>query len=669
MRIMHVALGGCLKAPPVTYGLTEDTGGHIAYVLGAAEAQSRQPGVEHVEIVTRRFEDLALGPDYALPREDWAERLTITRLSSDSAAYLSKEALVAELPSFTRALVAHVGGMDRKPDLIHAHFADAAQAGLAVRRAFGTPVVYTAHSLAIDKRDACGTSPGLSRRILREKDAICRADAIVASSRDEAERQIMLYPGARAACIHRIAPGVAPVPDALDTGRAEALLAPFLRDPSKPLILAIARPVEKKNLAALVDIFAAAGLADRANLAIVAGLREGVDAGDAETLAVHRDVLAAVDRHDLYGSVAYPKSHAPSDVPALYRLAERGRGVFVNPALTEPYGLTLLEAAAAGLPVVATSHGGPGDIVTMLGHGRVADPSDAAAFGGAIATLLSEPGAWEEAASNARARTATLCSWDRYAQRTLRLARRITSPAPRSRRPAAMLMSDIDNTLTGDRAAAIRFRDWHDGPRGHLFAVATGRSITEARRVLDEWDLPEPELFVTSVGTEIYARGRDGRLSEDLAWSAHLDDGWRPDALRALLARLGLAPQNPIEFRRHKLSYLAPAAAARAATDAIAEAGLRARVVHSHDRLLDVIPSRGGKGAALRWVAARLGVPLSGCIAAGDSGNDIDLFERAPRAIAVANHSQELRPALGRPGIYVARARHADGVLEGLAAA
>jgi hypothetical protein len=33
--------------------------------------------------------------------------------------------------------------------------------------------------------------------------------------------------------------------------------------------------------------------------------------------------------------------------------------VFINPALVEPFGLTLIEAAAHGLPVVATANGGP----------------------------------------------------------------------------------------------------------------------------------------------------------------------------------------------------------------------------------------------------------------------------------------------------------------------
>ena len=668
MRIMHVALGGCLKAPPVSYGITEDTGGHIAYVLGAALAQAALASVDDVEIVTRRFEDHALGDEYAREGERIAGGPRITRLSTERTAYLSKEDLIGELPALGRALIAHVGAMKRRPDVVHAHFADAAEIALPLRRAFGIPVIYTAHSLAIDKRDVCGAR-GLRTRILREKNAISRADAIIASRRDEAERQLMLYPGAEAGRIHRIVPGVDPIPDDIDTSAAQALVAPFLRDAARPPVLAIARPVEKKNLAGLVDIFAASGLADRANLVIVAGRRDGVDEGDAETLGVHRAILAAIDRHDLYGRVAYPRTHGPGDVAALYRLAERLGGVFVNPAFTEPYGLTLLEAGAAGLPVVATSHGGPSDIVGQIGHGAVADPRDLAAFGAAIARLIDDRGAWAEAASNARARTAPSCSWTRYAQRSVAVARALTPRRAEAAARPALLMSDIDNTLTGSAEGARRFAEWNARQDTHVFAIATGRSLTEARRVLSDWDLPEPDIFVTSVGTEIYMRGKDGRVVKDPSWSRHVDHDWHPRALRDAMGRIGLRPQHEIEFREHKLSYIGPAADAEAAREAADEAGLPARVIHSHDELIDVVPARAGKGAALRWVAAALGVPLSCCVAAGDSGNDLDLFERAPRAIAVANHSAELGPVLSRPGIYVARAAHADGVLEGLSAA
>ena len=71
-------------------------------------------------------------------------------------------------------------------------------------------------------------------------------------------------------------------------------------------------------------------------------------------------MIEAIDRQNLYGQVAYPKHHSRDQVPAIYRWAASRRGLFVNPALTEPFGLTLIEAAGCGLPVVATNDGGSG---------------------------------------------------------------------------------------------------------------------------------------------------------------------------------------------------------------------------------------------------------------------------------------------------------------------
>lgn len=60
------------------------------------------------------------------------------------------------------------------------------------------------------------------------------------------------------------------------------------------------------------------------------------------------------------------KSPAPlCPVPSL----QATRGVFVNPALQEPFGLTVIEAAAHGVPTVATKNGGP---VVRLGGGQTA---------------------------------------------------------------------------------------------------------------------------------------------------------------------------------------------------------------------------------------------------------------------------------------------------------
>ena len=67
-------------------------------------------------------------------------------------------------------------------------------------------------------------------------------------------------------------------------------------------------------------------------------------------------------------------------------------------------------------------------------------------------------------------------------------------------------------------------------------------------------------------------------------------------------------------------------AAVRGRLDA---SGLTARAILSHDRLLDVLPERAGKHAALAHVAKVLGLPPDRVIAAGDSGNDADMLAEA----------------------------------------
>ena len=105
MYVMHIALGGCIKQPPISYGLTQDTGGHISYILGAATAQSHLPEVTRVDILTRLFDDPVLGADHREPVQQIGPRLRILRLKGPSSAYLTKEALDAELPALTEAFL------------------------------------------------------------------------------------------------------------------------------------------------------------------------------------------------------------------------------------------------------------------------------------------------------------------------------------------------------------------------------------------------------------------------------------------------------------------------------------------------------------------------------------------------------------------------------------
>ena len=426
LSIMHIALGGCLRGEP-RYGITEDTGGHITYVLGAARAMAQRDDVGQCEIVTRMFDAPELGEIHAREREIVGPGLVITRIDSGNRRYLGKDELRTDRVRFREALMDELRDRSVLPDIVHAHFADAADVAQAIRSEFGIPFIYTPHSLGLDKIACCSDeAPAMRSRLDEENRAIGTADAIIASSRDECERQLITYPTARPERIHHVRPGIdrhRASPG--DIAAAKGLLKPFLRDPSRPIVLAIARPVRKKNLVSLVHAFGAnETLRKSADLVILAGLRQSIASGEPEQVAVMHELVDAIDEYDLYGNVAYPKTHDQRTVRGLYALAAASGGVFVNPAAFEPFGLTILEAAVHGCPVIATNRGGPIDIISEIKHGELIEPTEPDTIARALLKLLIDEKRRDECVKNALTRIERV-SWENYAKEFVDIAIRI----------------------------------------------------------------------------------------------------------------------------------------------------------------------------------------------------------------------------------------------------
>lgn len=673
MFVLHVALQGCLRGRDVVYGLTADTGGHIRYLLDLVAASAQDPGIDRIVVATRRF-DGPPGPDYAVPEERLGDKVALVRLASASPGYRTKEEMHAEVASLAESLIGWIGAQARAPDLLHAHYADAAAVAAIVEERLGIPFVFTAHSLGRVKAATLGEGaanrPDLARRIATEERALSRASLVVASSRDEAEVQYAGYDAYDPGRIRVLPPGsdLARFADSRPDPRVDATLARFLHEPGKPVLLALARPVARKNLAALVRAFGeSAELQARANLVLIAGTRQDIDALDGDMAATMRDLLVLIDRYDLYGRVAYPKTHRPEDVPALYAHARVRGGLFVNPALNEPFGLTLLEASAAGLPLVATDSGGPNDIVETCGNGILVDPRQPDAIAAAALRILDDP-AFYAACVAGGARAAAAYDWDRHAARYHTLLRALHAPVPPMRAPRQLLISDIDNTLVGCRAGLSTFRRWRSRQAALAFGVATGRSFHSAMAILEQQDSPRPQVMITSVGSEIYHLDANGvTYTADAAWRETVAAGWEREAMRAALDGLdGLAPQGPLEQRAFKLSYFGDAAAAARVRARLARAGLRASVIHSHGRYLDVLPERASKGTAVDHVRALYRLPERAVFVAGDSGNDVEMLRARAQAIIVANYSDDLAGHAALQHSYVARASHARGIIEGV---
>ncbi|MEO6326626.1 MAG: sucrose synthase [Thermoanaerobaculia bacterium] len=231
-----------------------------------------------------------------------------------------------------------------------------------------------------------------------------------------------------------------------ETGRRHTALAPriaellfgglesvpsrgVLSDQEKPIVFSIARLDRIKNLSGLVRWFGESERLRRvANLVIVGGHVSSSDSSDREEIEEIDRVHELMNRHGLDGQLRWIGARLDRNLSGeLYRvIADRG-GVFVQPALFEAFGLTVIEAMASGLPTFATRYGGPLEIIEAGRSGFHIDPNDGAASANAIAGFLevcaTNPAEWKRLSAGALLRVETRYTWRRYAERMMTLAR------------------------------------------------------------------------------------------------------------------------------------------------------------------------------------------------------------------------------------------------------
>ncbi len=699
LRVLMLSLHGLVRGHDLELGRDADTGGQVTYVVELARALGRSPAVERVDLLTRLVEDPRVSSDYACPVEELGGRARILRVPFGPRRYVRKVHLWGDLDHLVDRCLTLLGESVGLPHVLHSHYADAGYVGTQLSRILGIPLVHTGHSLGrVKKRrlleagrreEAIERQFNFRRRIAAEEDTLGQASLVVASTHEELERQWGTYENFRPRRAVVIPPGV-------DTSRfsppgpgepaSAEWIDRFLREPGLPMILALCRPAPKKNLALLLEAYGTdPDLRERANLVLVAGNRDDLRVAEPEERMVHSELLYLIDKYDLYGKVAIPKRHRPEDVPGLYRLATARRGVFVNPALNEPFGLTLIEAAASGLPVAATHDGGPRDIVANCRNGLLFDPLDPKAIAASLKDALSDGRRWRQWSRNGPKGVRDHYGWpahvDRYAKAVRRilhrerkrLRRHVTSMRgatlpPGLREAEYVLVTDVDDTLLGEREGLRELLRWleEEAPRV-AFGIATGRTLGMARAILGEWDVPLPDLLVTSVGTEIHY---GPALVRDLAWERHIRPHWRRASLAEALEGLpGLKPQPAVKQGQFKLSYdIDPARIwplERLQTHLRARS-LHARLIRSQDRFLDVLPVRASKGLAIRHLAYRLGLPLERFLVAGDSGNDVEMLLGDTLGVVVGNHKPELNVLEGLDRVYFAREGFAGGIVEGI---
>jgi sucrose synthase len=223
--------------------------------------------------------------------------------------------------------------------------------------------------------------------------------------------------------------GLHPEIEAWVTGGEHDEVRGRLAEPDKPLILSLARMDRIKNLTGLTRWFGASPeLRERANLVIVGGVVDESASGDDEERAEIRTMHEIMDAHGLDDSVRWIGTMLERPmVGELYRWVADRRGVFVQPARFEAFGLTVIEAMTSGLPTFATVYGGPLEIIEHGASGFHIDPN----HGDDVAAMLcaffdrcrDEPEAWMRVSEAARRRVAEHYTWPLHAERLMTLAR------------------------------------------------------------------------------------------------------------------------------------------------------------------------------------------------------------------------------------------------------
>ena len=706
------SIHGLLRAESMQLGHDADTGGQIKYVVELCNALSQSENVKRVELFTRIIRDKAISEDYSQPVEPVNDKFSIVRIQCGGKKYVRKELLWPHLDEYVDKTIKYIKRQNAIPDLVHGHYADGGFVAMQLAQIFGTPFVYTGHSLGRSKlkrliKEGMKEKEITKRykidyRIQIEEEVLKKADLIIASTNQEVTEQYGQYHNKGLPKYHVIPPGLDiekfypfyhdMLPETSKEeielyARASMLteLNRFFSHPDRPIILSLCRPDKRKNIAGLIKAYGEdLELQSMANLAVFAGIRKDITHMEDNERDVLTEILLLMDKYDLYGKIAIPKRHDfEHEVPELYRITAEKKGVFVNSALTEPFGLTLIEAAACGLPILAPDDGGPRDIMKNCHCGVLVNTTDTKAIADVVKQIITDNEKWKQYSKAGIMNIRKHYTWESHATSYMKQIALIFEDQDQDKMKVAVpsdaigrrlaklnyfIIANIDKALIGGNNEHLsELLTLLQENRDNIgFGLATGRTIESATGFLEKHRVPLPDVIVTSLGTEIYY-GKN--LHSGRGWETHISAKWNRERIVDLLKDIRfLNYQQSERQRRFKISYEFESGKDRLAMihERLLKNQCRYNLIYSKDRYLDILPFRASKGKAIRYLSYKWEIPLGNFLICGDSGNDEEMLRGEPRGVVVGNCSPEIKKLKGLRGIYFAEQKFAGGILEGI---
>ncbi|WP_344904520.1 glycosyltransferase [Actinomadura meridiana] len=344
-----------------------DAGGQNIYVRELSLALAAQG--HHVTVFTRRTSP------HQPARVRLAPRVQVIHIPAGPARQLPKEDLAPLMGDFGDQLALH--WQEEPPDLVHAHYWMSGIAALAGTRRTAIPVVTTFHALGLE-RIAYHPTPHQTinerERVGSERAVGQVADAIIALTPEEVD--YLTGPNG-------IPPSkITTIPVGVNLDRFTPHGDAFPRN-DRLRVVTVGRMVPRKGVDTVIGGFAQVAETFNAELLIAGGPAPDALSAD-PTVRRLRDRARRLEvdsRTEFLGRISHKR------VPELLRSAD----IFVCAPHYEPFGTAALEAAACGIPVIASAVGGLKHHVHDGRTGLLIPAANPDALATALVSLLSSP--------------------------------------------------------------------------------------------------------------------------------------------------------------------------------------------------------------------------------------------------------------------------------------
>ena len=438
MHSMH----GLFRSSNLELGRDEDTGGQIVYVLELAKALGELKEIEKVDIVTRRIVDSRY-PGYSEKIERVTDKVSIVRISCGPKRYVMKVNLWPYLEEFKENCKKYLKKIKRFPDVFQSNYADSGYVCSMLSKELGVPQMHTGHSLGIPKMRKLGITKKnmhkfknqfhFEKRFPAEQATIDSSKIIVTSTKQEMKEQYSGYKIGRNASKFRVAaPGIdvekfhpKPKKTLLKKDQTairqvfENIVDQNFKRRRRKIVAMLSRMDTRKNILGFLNAYSKeTSLRSVCNLMIFAETLRGNE----KEQKLIRKLNSVIRKNNLYDHLAIPSLHLDyeTQVPEFYRYLADKKGVFINPALIEPFGLTIIEAMACGVPVVATKHGGPSEIIKDGENGFLVDPKNSKEMSKKIRMILNDSKLWHKFSEKGRKHVRMNYTWTATAKKYLK---------------------------------------------------------------------------------------------------------------------------------------------------------------------------------------------------------------------------------------------------------